>query len=63
MVALSEKLAEGIPTIRVDWYYIDGKIIFGEMTFYTHAGFMNYNPPEWNKKMGEWLVLPEKYHK
>lgn len=60
MIAMSEKLAEGFPTIRVDWYYIDGKIIFGEMTFYTHAGFMNYNPPEWNKKMGEWLVLPNK---
>ena len=63
MVALSEKLAEGIPTVRVDWYYIEGKITFGEMTFYTHAGFMNYNPPEWNKIMGDWLVLPDKYKK
>ncbi len=61
MVRLSEKLAEGLPAIRVDWYYIDGNIKFGELTFYTHAGFMVYNPDGWDYKMGEWLKLPDKY--
>lgn len=60
MVELSEKLAQGLPTIRVDWYYVDGKMIFGELTFYTHCGFMNYEPKEWDDKMGSWLQLPEK---
>lgn len=60
MVSLSEKLAKGLPTIRVDWYYINGEIIFGELTFYTHAGFMNYEPREWDDIMGSWLKLPPK---
>ena len=63
MVELSEKLAQGLPTIRVDWYYIDDKIVFGELTFYTHCGFMNYEPREWDDIMGSWLVLPEKLNK
>lgn len=60
MVELSEKLAKGIPQVRVDWYIIDNKLYFGEMTFYTWSGFIKYSPEEWNLKMGEWLVLPSK---
>ncbi len=39
-----EKLSDGIPYLRVDFYIIDGKILFGEMTFYTWAGFYDFNP-------------------
>ena len=35
MIELSEVLSNGIPQVRVDWYLHDGKIYFGEMTFYT----------------------------
>lgn len=58
IVELSEKLAEGIPQVRVDWYIVDEKIYFGETTFYTWSGFIKYEPKEWDLKMGEWLVLP-----
>lgn len=57
LIRLSEILSEGIPQVRVDWYIHEGSIYFGEMTFYTWAGFMNYVPKEWDRIMGDWLDL------
>lgn len=62
MIEVAEKLAEGIPYVRVDFYVIDGQIKFGEMTFFTWGGFMKFDPPEWDRTLGDWLVLPEKYN-
>lgn len=62
LIALSEKLSAGIPYVRVDWYIINDKIYFGEMTFYTHCGYMHFNPPEWDGILGSWLKLPEEKH-
>ena len=59
IIALSEKLAAGIPQVRVDSYLIDNKIYFGEMTFYTWAGFIRFNPPEWDEILGSWIELPK----
>jgi len=59
MVRLTEKLAEGLPQVRVDWYVHDGKMLFGEMTFYTWAGYLKFEPEEWDEKLGSWLVLPK----
>lgn len=61
LIVFCEKLAEGIPYARVDTYIVDGKIFFGEITFFTWSGFMKFNPPEWDLKLGEMLDLPEKY--
>ena len=44
--------------LRVDFYVADGKIYFGEMTFYTWGGFIAFTPPEWDRKMGDWIQLP-----
>ena len=63
MIELSEKLAKGIPQVRVDWYIVDGHVFFGEMTFYTWSGFIKFTPEEWNVKMGEWLRLPNRVMK
>ncbi len=60
MVELAKKLSENIPFVRVDFYEVQGKIYFGEMTFYPGAGFEKFNPSEWDKKLGDWLVLPNK---
>ena len=38
-----------------------GKIYFGESTFYTWGGFIHFTPSEWDKKLGEMIVLPEKH--
>ena len=55
-----EVLTKNIPFIRVDFYEINGKMYFGELTFYPASGFGKFHPNEWNKKIGDWLVLPNK---
>lgn len=58
MLKLARILSEGIPFVRVDFYYLNEKIIFGELTFYPQSGFGNFDPLEWNTKMGGLLKLP-----
>lgn len=60
MIELSEKLSKNIPFVRVDWYEIKGKLYFGELTFYPGAGFEEFDPEEWDYKLGEMLKLPDK---
>lgn len=60
MLMLAEKLSKDIPFIRIDFYYVEGKIYFSELTFYPASGFEGYEPLEWDETFGEWLVLPMK---
>lgn len=57
MIELAEKLAKNIPFVRVDFYDIKGKVYFGELTFYPGSGMEEFNPEEWDKKLGDLLVL------
>ena len=61
LIRFAEILAKDIPYVRVDFYVADGNIIFGEMTFFTWGGFIKFEPPEWDKKIGDMITLPEKY--
>lgn len=58
MVVLSQKLSSGIPHVRVDFYDVDGKIYFGEMTFFHWSGLTPFNPIDWDYKFGEEINLP-----
>ena len=42
----------------MDWYVIDEKVVFGEMTFYTWGGYIDFEPAEWNDKLGDMIKLP-----
>ena len=57
MVELVTKLAQGFRTIRIDLYEIDGKIYFGEYTFYDGGGFWPKVPEEWEYTMGDLIRL------
>lgn len=57
MVAIAERLSLNIPFLRVDFYEIDGKLFFGEMTFYPASGFGPFIPIEWDEKIGEMLKI------
>lgn len=59
MQELAAKLSQGTPQLRVDFYEVNGKVLFGEMTFFHCGGFEKPNPPEWNKIFGDWVELPE----
>ena len=41
MIKISEKLSQGIPQVRVDFYEINRKAVFGEMTFTTGFGALS----------------------
>lgn len=60
MINVAETLSKGIPHVRVDLYTIDDRVYVGELTFYHGGGMTNYfDPPQWNKIMGDWIVLPK----
>lgn len=60
MKRLAGILSQGTPQLRVDFYEVNGKIYFGEMTFFHCSGFEGFHPKEWDKTFGDWVVLPEK---
>lgn len=51
-------LSAGYPHVRVDFYVINDKIYFGEITFHHDGGFVQLEPEEWNTTFGEWIKLP-----
>ncbi len=57
MKNLARKLSVGIPHVRVDFYDIDGRIYFGELTFYHWSGFVPFVPEKWDKEFGEMIRL------
>jgi len=59
MKLLAEKLADKLPFVRVDFYSINDKTIFGEMTFYPSDGRLDFVPEAYNKIIGDYLVLPK----
>ncbi len=58
MVKFSELLSKDIPFARIDWYEIEGKPYFGEITLYPGNGIEEFEPEEWDYKLGEWIELP-----
>ena len=57
MLELAKILSHEIPFVRVDFYEIDDKIYFGEMTFVPGSGMVNLEPAEWDYKLGEMIKL------
>lgn len=60
MLELAKKLSNGIPFVRVDFYEVNGKVYFGELTFYPASGFGPFIPEEWDFTLGSWISLPDK---
>lgn len=58
MIELSRKLSSGFPHARVDFYYIENRIIFGEITFFHQSGMGIISPEDFEIKMGNWLEIP-----
>lgn len=60
MIHIAEILSGEFPHVRVDLYNVNGKIIFGEMTFYNDSGYMRFDPDEFDYIAGDMFKLPEK---
>lgn len=59
MIELAEKLSAGIPFLRVDLYNVNGRIYFGELTFYPAGGLSRWTDDKWDREIGDFLTLPE----
>lgn len=57
MAELARRLSANIPHVRIDFYEVNGKVYFGEITFYQNSGFIPVYPKEWDKKLGDWIDL------
>lgn len=60
MIRIASVLSKGLTHVRVDLYNVNGKIYFGEMTFYHYGGMVPFHPKEWDYKFGSWLIIPKK---
>lgn len=58
MIRVAEVLSKGIPHVRVDLYNVNGKVYFGELTFFHWSGMVPFEPRKWDFIFGEYLNLP-----
>ncbi len=59
MIEFSKIFSKNIPFLRVDFYEINGKLYFSELTFSPGAGLTKFEPESWDYKFGEWIKLPK----
>ena len=59
MLVLSETLAKDFPFVRVDFYNVEEKIYFGELTFSPGNGMEAFTPLEWDYKFGNLIDLKQ----
>ncbi|MCX0371595.1 glycosyl transferase [Clostridium perfringens] len=58
MIKLSEKLANNINHVRIDWFVTNNKLYFGEITFFDGSGFYPFDNKEDDYLIGSWISLP-----
>ena len=59
MKELASILGRGIPQVRVDFYEVNRKVYFGEMTFSHWSGLVPFVPDKWDYTFGDWIKLPK----
>lgn len=63
MLQLAKTLAGDYPHVRVDFYSINQKLYFGELTFYHGSGHEEIKPDELGVQMGNWIKIPNESEK
>ncbi|MEG1192825.1 MAG: ATP-grasp fold amidoligase family protein [Clostridia bacterium] len=65
LLVAARKLARGVvgpdgriwPYVRVDLYYVGGRVMFGEMTFFDSAGLRPFEPPAFENLLGGMIPI------
>lgn len=58
MLELSRKLAKNMSFSRIDFYVVNGKIYFGEITLFPTSGYTAFVPEKYDELFGSWIHLP-----
>ena len=58
LVRYAEALAAPFPQVRVDFLYSQGRIVFGELTFFEGSGYNRFEPDAFDFEAGRMFVLP-----
>lgn len=58
MLSIASILSKGFPQVRVDLYRCDDVIYFGEMTFTSSGGYMDFYTKEFLDELGSLIKLP-----
>lgn len=56
MYTIATKLSVNIPFSRIDLYVINGRIYFGEITFFPVSGYVDFSD-ETDEKLGRWISI------
>ena len=56
MLEIARRLSEDFPFVRVDLYNVDGKLYFGELTFYPWTGYVQFTPDEFDFELGDYFT-------
>lgn len=62
MIAIAEDLCKPFPMVRIDFYNANGKIYFGEFTFFDGSALVEGYTDEAQRIIGSWLKLPAANH-
>lgn len=57
MKEIAARLSQGMPQVRIDLYELNGKLFFGEYTFFHGGGFCKWEPKEWDQQLGDWIDI------
>ena len=57
MKTIAQKLSKGKAHVRIDLYVVNGKIYFGEYTFFDAGGYLLIHPDHWEKEWGDLISM------
>ena len=57
MKDLARTLSKGLPHVRVDFYEVNERVLFGELTFYHFGAVVPFEPEEWDYVLGKYIDL------
>lgn len=58
MLKAAATLSKGFPEVRADFYEVNGKLYFGELTFASLCGMMDFYTDDYLKELGDQVILP-----
>lgn len=60
MMSAAAILSKSFPKVRAELYIVGDKLYFGEFTFASLCGLMDYFTPKYLDELGRQIVLPRK---